>query len=225
MSAVFSLASYLTQENGTSILGDEISTKAGQLGHELYDRYDLAQQATTGIALLFVSDWGKLQAANAKLDNDWRLPATMASASANLKLAAKRWFAQSLVPTAYPYLLRATPKPVGSGTAIGTECMLRDNYGNRWFSSHPWDKIDGGAVVRVAELYDNGPRWTTLWPVNGFYTYPKSATVPNLLFNATDARAPGLGLSRLAFLSPATFGGRVWSANDRAKRCDLPFKE
>ncbi len=225
MSAVFSLASYLTQENGTSILGDEIKTKAGQLGHELYDRYDLAQQATTGVALLFVSDWGKLRAAAAKLDNDWRLPATMASASASLKLSAKRWFAQSLVPTAYPYLLRATPKPVGSGTAIGTECMLRDNYGNRWFSSHPWDRIDGGAVVRVSEAYENGPRWTTLWPTNGFYTFPKSATIANLLFNATDARDRGLGLSRLAFFDPANFGGRVWSANDRAKRCDLPFKE
>ncbi len=102
ISALFSLAAYLTQENGTSMLGTEISTKAGQLGHELYDRYELAQEATTGIALLFVSDWGKMRAAAGKLDNDWKLPATMASASASLKLSAKRWFAESLVPTAFP---------------------------------------------------------------------------------------------------------------------------
>ncbi|MDO8185702.1 hypothetical protein Q5424_15485 [Conexibacter sp. JD483] len=226
MSAVFSLASYLTQENGKSILGDEITTKAGQLGHELYDRYDLAQQATTGIALLVVSDWGKLQAAAGKVDNDWRLPATMGTASAQLKLSAKRWFAESLVPTAFPYLLRATPKPVGSGTAVGTECMLRDNYGNRWFSSHPWDRIDGGASVGVTELWENGGRrTTTLWPTRDFNVFPKSASISDLLFRSETARDPGLGLSRLAFFSPDNFGGRIWSANDRAKRCDLPFKE
>ncbi len=72
--------------------------------------------------------------------------------------------------------------------------------------------------MRVSEAYENGPRWTTLWPTRDFYTFPKSANLPSRLFNATDARNPGLGLSRLAFFSPANFGGRVWSANDRARQ-------
>lgn len=226
MSAMFSLVSYLTQENGTSVLGTEITTRAGELGHELYDRYEIAQQTTTGVALLFVSDWGKLQKAAGKLDNDWRLPPTMSGASASLKLSARRWFAESLVPTTFPYLLRSTPKPVGSGTAIGTECQLFDGYGGRWFYTHPWNRIDGNTQVRVSEAYENnGPRWTTLWPTRNFETYPKSDSVSKLLFNATDDRTPGLGLNKLAFFAPANFGGRVWSANDRARRCDLPIKQ
>jgi hypothetical protein len=224
MSAVFSLVSYMTEENGTSVLGTEITTKAGQLGHELYDRYEIAQQTSTGVALLFVSDWGKLQKAAGKLDNDWRLPSTMAGASASLKLSARRWFAESLVPTTFPYLLRATPRPGGSGTAVGTECRRYDSWGQHWFKTHPWSKIDGETQVRVSEAYENGPRWTTLWPTRDFETYPKSNSVSKLLFNATDAREPGLGLSKLAFFSPGNFGGRVWSANDLANNCDLPMK-
>ena len=63
---------------------------------------------------------------------------------------------------------------------------------------------------------------TGLFATRGFAQFP-TAAIGNLLFNAPDARSPGLGLHPLRFFDPALFGGRLLYANDASYRCDLPF--
>jgi len=60
VSASFGLASYLTQDTGEPQLATDVRVRADGLGKELRHRMNGASRGTTGMALLFVSDYGKL---------------------------------------------------------------------------------------------------------------------------------------------------------------------
>ena len=68
--AVFGLASYLSNKQGQPILGTEIKAKSDALAQETLSRLALARRATTGIGMLLVSDYGKLEAANSHVGSD-----------------------------------------------------------------------------------------------------------------------------------------------------------
>jgi len=219
---LFGLVSLFADDDGSPVLADEITGNVNDIAGKLADRYDVAQRGATGVALLMVSDWGKMQAARDRVDNAWKLPPTVDEAIPPLRLASNQWFANALVPATYSHLLRATPPPVGPGTPNGTECWF--DIGEGGYYDHPWKDLAPNMQVKVTLLHERTGQATktSLWATRGFKTFP-SGTVGNLLFNQPGQRPAGLGLHPLRFFDPALFDGKVLSANDTATRCDLPF--
>ena len=218
---LFGLVSLFADDDGSPVLADEITGNVNDIAGKLADRYDVAQRGATGIALLMVSDWGKMQAARDRVNNAWKLP-KVDEAIPPLRLASNRWFANALVPATYPHLLRATPPPVGSGTPAGTQC--RFDVGEGSYYDHPWKNLAQSMQVKITLLHEQigTATKTSLWATRDFKTMP-SGTIGDLLFNQVGQRPAGLGLHPLRFFDPALFDGKVLSANDRALRCDLPF--
>jgi hypothetical protein len=179
------------------VLADEISANVNDLGGKLADRYEFAQRGTTGVALLMVSDWGKMQAVRDRIDNAWKLPPTVDEAIPPLRLAANQWFANALVPSVYPNLIWVTPRPEGAGNPNGTGCYF--DYGEFSYQEHPWSDLPNNMQVQITLGYKNTTEVKTgLFATRGFKHFP-SAAIGNLLFNRPDARSPGLGLHPLRF--------------------------
>ncbi len=217
----FGLVSLFADDDGSPMLADQITANVNDLGGKLADRYEFAQRGTTGIALLMVSDWGKMQAVRDRIDNAWKLPPTVDEAIPPLRLAANQWFANALVPSVYPDLIWVTPKPQGAGNPNGTGCYF--DYGDVSYQRHPWAGLPDNMQVQITLGYRGTTEVKTgLFATRGFNNFP-SATIGNLLFNRPDARSPGLGLHPLRFFDPALFGGSLLHADDASDRCDLPF--
>jgi hypothetical protein len=217
----FGLVSLFADDDGSPVLADEITANVNDLGGKLADRYEFAQRGTTGVALLMVSDWGKMQAVRGRIDNTWKLPPTVGDAIPPLELAANQWFARALVPSVYPELIWVTPKPEGAGNPNGTSCAF--DVGGHDYQYHKWRDLPSSMQVQVTLGFRNTTEVKTgLFATRGFTRVP-SAAIGNLLFNAPDARSPGLGLHPLRFFDPALFGGRLLYADDAAYRCHLPF--
>jgi hypothetical protein len=218
---LFGLGSLFADDDGSPVLADEITANVNNLGAAVADRYDFAQRSTTGVALLMVSDWGKMQAVRDRIDNAWKLPPTIDDMLPPLRLAANQWFANALVPSVYPDLIWVTPQPQGSGSPNWTSCQF--DVGEGSYQGHPWKDLPASLQVRITLGFIGAREVKTgLFATDGFYHVP-SATIGNLLFNAPDARSPGLGLEPLRFFDPGLFDGRLLHADDAAGRCDLPF--
>ena len=194
---LFGLGSLFADDDGSPVLADEITANVNDLGAKLADRYDFAQRSTTGVALLMVSDWGKMQAVRDRIDNAWKLPPTIDDMLPPLRLAANQWFANALVPSVYPDLIWVTPQPQGSGSPNWTSCEFSVGEGGT-IIDHPWRDLPASMQVKIT-LGFIGTREvkTGLFATDGFRHSP-SATIGNLLFNSPDARSPGLGLNRCA---------------------------
>ena len=164
-----------------------------------------------------------MQAVRDRIDNAWKLPPTIDDMLPPLRLAANQWFANALVPSVYPDLIWVTPQPQGSGSPNWTSCEFSVGEGGT-IIDHPWRDLPASMQVKIT-LGFIGTREvkTGLFATDGFRHSP-SGTIGNLLFNAPDARSPGLGLEPLRFFDPGLFDGRLLHADDASERCDLPSR-
>ena len=206
------------------MLADEITANVNDLGGKLADRYDFAQRSTTGVALLMVSDWGKIQAfaTGSTTRGSCRRRSTTCS-----RLCVSRpnqWFRRNaLVPVRVSASDLGHPE-AGRRNPNGTSCEFSVGEGGTLID-HPWRDLPASMQVKIT-LGFIGTREvkTGLFATDGFRHSP-SATIGNLLFNSPDARSPGLGLEPLRFFDPGLFDGRLLHADDASERCDLPFCE
>jgi hypothetical protein len=209
VSASFGLAAYLTQDTGEPQLATDVRVRADGLGKELRQRMNDASHSMTGMALLFVSDYGKLMAANDKLDTiPWTLPPDSGPTLVAMNLSAKRWLAESLVPVVYPRMWRGTPPPEGPANANGLSCAFKpDRYPARQI--HPWSNQPANAQMRAVEGFRaDGSSWSPNYFFSKleFQDASPTTSLANLLFNPANPRTGTLGINQLDFISPRVFG-------------------
>jgi hypothetical protein len=223
VSSTLALGAYFSRSDGSSQLSDDVKVKAGELADLMQTRLFAAQASIRGLALLFLSDYGKLTGMADKLStDDWRLDNSQSLL--NLTLATRRWYAEQITPVAYPWLLRGTPPSYGPTTANGLQCRIPgwiDAYRN------PWSEQPANAQTRATESWET--KGSPIQPTFFFgrdrtYNASPSSEVADLLFNPVqvdDLNGGPLGLDKLTFLSPRVFG-KLLRANHRADLCDLP---
>lgn len=236
VAGVSSLIAFLTRPGDPYDLGGEVRTTADRLAGELIDRLESSESALTGIGLLLVSDYGKLTTAEAKIDNDWRVPADFTVAVKQMKLETRRWVMSSLVPVAYPYLVRATPPGRGGGVSDARDLRCKEKQAD--YSTEIWVPWPGQSVQsqqRGIEAFESDG--VPIEPVffftrgyvdaTGFNYRPfpaPTARLANELFNSPTARTDkGLGIDKLSFFDPRRFGGRLNRANHLAWFCDVRY--
>ncbi len=216
ISGFFGLAAYTSAESGLPILSNKIQTRADAFGEQLARSYDTAARSLEQNQLMLISDWGRMQKASEGIKNSWALPASSQKTLADMETAGKRSAILTLLPIAYPYLIKGTPPNMGPGNTADVTCEQDGG------SIHPWRTYPGNAQVRQTE------RWSVdniaVRPIYFMTKTPRvfpSQKLANLLFNAPNATvSPGLGLSPLGVLSLNTFGGLV-TADQNAPRCNL----
>lgn len=198
ISAAFGVASYLSNKQGQPILGSEVKARTDALAGEMVNRLDLARKAMNEIALLMVSDYGKLEAAYKHIDSDWTLP-TGVDPSDNLRLASKQWFWEALIPTAYPYLIRGV-----APSAKAINCHIVAPERDAW-PNQP-EQFQSRAIVGYQ---DNGT------PIRGVFFFtrgigggasPDANKLDDTMFRPLNAPKPGLGLEKLSFFTSRVFG-------------------
>jgi hypothetical protein len=210
LSAVFGLASFLSDESGRPILGSQIKVRAAKLGEELVGRLDLARKTTIGLGKLLVSDYGKLTAANQHVDTDWALPSNPEVASNMIRTSARQWFYEVLVPTAYPYLIRG------------------NHYNARYLdcksSKFRWPNQPESAQMNATVGYEPDGK-----PINGIFFFTSGIgggssppqSLGEKLFRPRNGPDPGLGLEKLQFFNPRVFNGKIAHAVEGRDGCML----
>ncbi len=225
------IVAYLSRPSGGPLLADQFKTSADDLVNQFQQRMFSAESRLTDLSSLFVSDYGKLMDLAGKLRSpEWKLDPTAAALN-DISLATRRWFAQTLLPQAYPWLIRGTPPPTGPGDANGLSCAPKSGV----YQAHPWKKQPALAQIRATEGWeDNGTpivptfffskRGVDLGPGQPWILddLSPSQQVAELMFGrVTEGDKGPLGLQRLEVLSPRVFG-TLLRGNDTAKLCDLP---
>lgn len=211
ISAAFGLASYLSNKSGQPILGTEIKVRSDQLADEIYKRVQLAREATTALGMLIVSDYGKLTATYPHIDSDWSAP-DAARADEALTAGSKQWFYEALIPTAYPYLIRAT----GVNNARSLDCRLPD--GRRAWPNQP-DQEQMNAITG----YDtNGNPITSVFYFTqgiGGGSSPTASLGDDMFRQSNDKDHPGLGIEKLSFFTARVFNGEIAHAINNRSVC------
>ncbi len=211
--AIFGLASYLTNQEGQPILGSDIKAKASQLGTALYERIGAARRETAAIGLLLVSDYGKLTAASRHVDSDWSMPPNPATSAVPIRIAAKQWFYESLIPVAYPYLLMAR-----AGNARQLSCELVDRAG--------WPNEPDSTQMQATIGYDGSgvAERAIFWFAKGFGGgSAPPAGIGDSIFRPRDVQDPGLGIEKMHFFTPRVFNNRIVHAIDHSSYCSVGF--
>jgi hypothetical protein len=236
LSGVMSLVSFLSRPGDPYDLGAEVRTTSDRLAGELIDRLEYSESALTGIGLLLVSDYGKLMTADAKVDNEWRIPADTTPAVRVLKRAARGWVMSTLVPTAYPYLVRATPPGRRGGVADVRDLACKEKQPD--YSTDIWKPFPGqgsNSQLRAAESFesDNAAYEPTIFFTRGYadtspwhyrpYPAPTDRLAAELFNSPTATSNPGLGIDKLSFYDPRRFDGRLHQANHLASFCDIRY--
>jgi hypothetical protein len=198
LAAVFALGAYLSTSKGQPILGTQIKAKTKELGQELLSRVELAGRATNRLGLLIVSDYGKLTYANEHMYSGWKLQDEEKAAS-DIRVAAKQWFYQALIPTAYPYLIRTS---AGITNARSLDCQTGGTFS---WPNQP-DMFQMQATVGYGT---NGvPQKAVFFFAKGI---GKDASPPASLGDEMfrPRNKDGLGMEKMLFFSPRVFGGRL----------------
>ncbi|HEY6472374.1 MAG TPA: hypothetical protein VIY26_05755 [Acidimicrobiales bacterium] len=233
LAAAFALASYLTASDGTPQLADVVKVKADALAGQLSRRLIATSNSLTGEEKIFLSDYGKLKGVWENRNKDPWVIVNDPKATNAIILAARQWFAQQLVPVAYPYLIRATPPPIGPTTANGLYCGS--------IRGHPWASEPASAQIFAIEGWDkNGapPIRTTYFFAGqglgyvGAFNTPSAKVTKELFDPVKDPTTGPLGLNKLAFLSPRVFPlaryktnpGPMFYANDNEAHCHLNYE-
>jgi hypothetical protein len=154
ISNAFSLANDFSTSKSGSLSSLPVKAKASELGEELSRRYEGLQSSFVQIEDILVSDWGKLQAANAE-DADaaggWALnKESKAALTGSLTDSAAQQAAAAMMPLAYgEYLV----SPVSTGN-------------NPEPSKEPWayqcsnnDEINPGMTEPLNPSYENPNSW------------------------------------------------------------------
>ncbi|UJA21237.1 hypothetical protein HJD18_14125 [Thermoleophilia bacterium SCSIO 60948] len=215
--AMFDTAAYLSKDRtGAPVLGEQVKTEAARLGQELSQRYDVASQQIDNTGLMLVSDFGKLQAAAAKINNDpnWKLPVNDTVAVQQLENGAKQWFYTSLVPAAYPYLIRGN-----TNNARAMDCIITDDK-RAW----PNQPDDAQMYWTVGYNAANNPIRNIFFfarGMGGAMSPPGGLGTKMFAPRIASSGPTGLGMEKLEFFTPRVFGGAVAHAinGDRGSRC------
>jgi hypothetical protein len=211
LSAIFALASYLSTQEGPPIFGSEVKAKAGQLANALLDRIETARRQTVGLGMVIVSDYGKLTSADRHVDSDWTLPSDPGTTAATLRIASQQWFYESLVPVAYPYLIRAN-----ANNARLLKCEMAGREG--------WPNQPDSDQMLATIGYDNNGN-----PIKSIFFFTRgigggSSPLSSLgddMFLPRGAQKPGAGIEKLGFFTARVFNGRVIPALDHRFECNV----
>jgi hypothetical protein len=226
VSAAFGLAAFLTDDHGApNIPNEEVLVQAAKLAGQMQQQMFAASDSMVGLGMIFVSDYGKLMGAFNQLNTpEWEIPPNPAESLSKISLAARQWFAESLVPVAFPWLIRANPPtPPGPSTANQVDCSaVEAGYLEHW---NPWINQPASAQMHAVDS------WGT-WPSTSLYFFSRSPqiteeranapaqSIADLLFNPINPTTGSLGVNQLDFLSPHFFGA-IHVANNRGSSCDL----
>jgi hypothetical protein len=210
LSAVFGLASYLSNKTGQPILGSEVTARSSELAGELVSRIDMARKTSVGLGMLIVSDYGKLTAADQHISTDWAFPADIKPAIDAYRTSAKVWFYEALIPTAYPYLIRAN---VNNARALACQ---------KYHLS--WENQPDTFQMNTTIGYDASGK-----PINGNFFFAKGigrnssppASLGDEMFRPRGGENPGLGIEKMRFFTPRLFGGSVYHALQGLETCAL----
>ncbi|HVS98884.1 MAG TPA: hypothetical protein VHE08_00045 [Solirubrobacterales bacterium] len=215
LAAAFGLASYLSNKQGQPILGAEVRAKSDALAGEMLDRIDAARKTMNGLGMLIVSDHGKLMAAYRHVDSDWALPSPEV-ADNTLRTASKQWFWEALIPTAFPYLIRAD-----SDNARNLTCNDLGSDRHAWPNQPDFFQMDATVGYR-----ENGT------PIDAVFFFTRglggamspSAQIGDEMFRPRTGTAdPGLGMEKLQFFTPRVFNRRIYHALNFTHLCWLGF--
>jgi hypothetical protein len=206
LSAGFGIAAYLSERDGTPILGSEIKAKTTELAGQLLNRYNLARHALASLGPILVSDHGKLMAANEHINTNWHLPFDLIAASESLRTASNQWFYESLIPVAYPYLIRGD-----AANARSMDCRDPNHAG--------WpNQPDDAQMTNTTVGYDaNGN------PIKNVFFFARgmwgAASPPSGLADPIfrSRNRGGLGVERLSFFTPSVFGNQIAHAFNRER--------
>jgi len=216
LSATFGLAAYLVNNSGAPNLPDESPAKAAELAGDLQKRMFDTADSMTGLGLLFVSDYGKLMGAAARLNTpSWELPANPAASLEKIKLSSQQWFAEALVPVAFPWLLQVTQNVYADELTCGSNYHYWENEPRTAQMTAVTGWNDAGEHSYGVIFFSRVVRWSDR------DDYAPSARLASLLFDKPDQHDGALGLTRAAFMSPRVFG-QLRAANQGARWCDLP---
>jgi hypothetical protein len=212
LSAIFGLASYLSNKSGQPILGSEVTARSSELANELIERIAMARKTTQRLGMMIVSDYGKLTSADHHISTDWALPNDVQASIDAYRLSAKQWFWEALIPTAFPYLIRAT----NATNATGLDCRNELSWPNQ-----P-DMFQLSATVG----YEEGGK-----PINAVFFFTKgigpnaspNSSIGDEMFRPRSGERPGLGIEKLGFFSTRVFGGRIFHAIQGNGDCTLGF--
>jgi hypothetical protein len=126
--------------------------------------------------------------------------------SANLRKAAKQWYWEALIPTAYPYLIRAAApdaKQINCGFPGDKKA-----WPNQPFYLESREIVgynDAGNPIKGVYFFARGI---------GGASSPDSGRLSDELFRLDSGTNPGLGIDKLSFFSPRVFGRTIHALNN-----------
>ena len=212
LSATFALAAYISTKSGQPILGSEIKVRTNELAKELYARVQLAREASATLGMLIVSDYGKLSATYPHIDSDWSAPSA-ARADEALTTGAKQWFYETLIPTAYPFLIRAT----GSFNARGN---LNCGGGTQWPNEPDVDQMNATTGYDASGNPITSVFWFTRGRGGGS---SPPASLGDEMFRPRGGENPGLGIEKRNFFTARVFNGEIQHAIPNTSFCSVGF--
>ncbi|WP_156148865.1 hypothetical protein [Rhodococcus sp. MEB064] len=229
ISAIYGLTSTVSGTTPGNAVANPVRVRAGDLSTRVQDALAGATYGFTSVAMVMVSDYGKLEAAYTEIQSErWKAPAAD-ELLVDTKKGIKVWFAKNLVPLAYPWLVRGTPPGVGPTTVNALSCGTEyDNLAEEYFAYYPWKNMPANAQMLATWSFGAGG---TVVPWNMFFTRNRPEMgrfyetrnsigqgLANTLFGGGDRQ---LGIDLYDFMSPRYFGPEMHQANHRADRCDL----
>jgi hypothetical protein len=227
VSASFALGAYLTQPDGAPVLADVVRLRADQLVGAFKSRMDTAAANLVHVALVDVSDYGKLMAVYDHLNQPgWQLPSDPAESITAMTLGVKQWLAQQLVPVAYPWLIRANPSVSAGGpkTANGVTCKaVEAGYFETW---NTWINQPANAQYQAVDSWGPAGKVTSLFwfsrtpQITEERSNAPTQALADLLFNPPNPRTGTLGLNPVTFYTPQVFGP-VHLANNGGSSCNF----
>jgi hypothetical protein len=209
MSAALGFVSYMSDEKGQPILGTAIKAKGDALAGELLKRVPLARKTTYGLGLLLVSDYGKLSTAFKKVDSTWSLDGNPEVARTALLNTSKQWFYEELIPTAYPYLIRAN-----GNNARYLDCRNGSLLG--------WPNQPDMFQMNATVGYDTSGK-----PITNVFFFTQGqggassppASLGDEMFRPRNDG--GLGMEKLQFFTPRVFNGTISHAVNGVFSCGV----
>jgi len=211
LSAAFGLASYLSKKDGAPILGSEVKARSDALAQEMLSRLGAAAKTIEGLGKLYVSDYGKLMTAYRQVDSGWALPGRTQAVGA-LRISTKQWFWETLLPTAYPDLIRAA----NQNNARHLDCKLGSDRG-AWPNQPDEYQMNATVGYRADGSPINGVSFFTRG-VGGKLT--ASPLIGDEVFKPL--AEGGLGMEKLQLFTPRVFG-QIFHAVDHTSVCQVGF--
>ena len=208
LGAAFSLAAYLTRQDGSpDLVGPRVTAASVDLGSQLYERYQRVSSYFTTEAKIIMSDWTKMSevAAVATSSPRWKL-GDIATTTENIRLATNQAIYQALVPVAYPVLY-----DLGDGISDARTWICRSPsiflYDKKLFQRTPpgaqmrWTVTDGPSASQ-SHLIAVGGRHTVGSLHSAYIPAPPDSVTGRLFKDPSDG---GVGLNKLEFYSPQYF--------------------